>query len=47
MSRQTPNQFQNGIIDIFKVNKIYDLNVVDCLKKGDVSCEMVIYLYYL
>ena len=38
---QRPNQFGNGIIDIFKTNKIYDLNIVDCLKKGDVTCEMV------
>ncbi|MCQ2816954.1 MAG: hypothetical protein MJ252_06790 [archaeon] len=41
MTTQTPNQFQNGIIDVFKVHRVFDLNIIDCLKKGDVSAEMV------
>ena len=40
MNLRSPTDFQNGIIDIFKIHKIYDLNIVDCARKGDVSCEL-------
>ena len=40
MNPRSPTEFQNGIIDIFKTHRIYDLNIVDCAKKGDVLCEM-------
>ena len=41
MSTKSPTQFQNGLIDVFKANKVYELNIVDCVRKGDVVCEMV------
>ena len=41
MNSRSPMDFQNGIIDIFKVHKIYELNIIDCLRKGDVTCEIV------
>ena len=41
MNPRSPAQFQNGIIDIFKIHKIFDLNIVDCAKKGNVTQEMV------
>ena len=40
MNPRSPVEFQNGIIDIFTIHRIYDLNIVDCAKKGDVLCEM-------
>ena len=41
MSAKSSNDFQNGIIELFKVHKTYDLNIMDCQKKGDVTCELV------
>ena len=29
------------IIELFKDRKTYDLNIMDCQKKGDVTCELV------
>ena len=40
MNPHSPTEFQNGIIDIFTIHKTYELNILDCGKKGDVSCEM-------
>lgn len=42
MNSRSSMEFQNGIIDVFKVHKIYDLNIIDCQRKGDVTCEIVI-----
>ena len=41
MNPKSPTQFQNGLIDVFKTNKVFELNIVDCVKKGDVVVEMV------
>ncbi len=41
MSAKTPNNFPNGIIDVFKSFKVLDLNMMQVKKKGDVSIEMV------
>lgn len=41
MNPKTPSDFPTGVIDIFKLNKIFDLNIVDCLKKGQVECTIV------
>lgn len=41
MNSRSSVEYANGIIDLFKVHKIYDLNIVDCQRKGDVSCNMV------
>ena len=47
MKIESPNESPTGIIEIFKLQKIYDLFVKDCAKKGDVKCELVINkLYY-
>jgi len=40
MNPHSPTEFQNGIIDIFTIHKTYELNILDCGKKGDVLCEM-------
>ena len=29
------------VIELFKDRKTYDLNIMDCQKKGDVTCELV------
>ena len=42
MKPKSPNDYQNKIIEIFKENKIYELGIKDCFKKGDVSCDLVI-----
>ena len=42
MNSHSSTEFQNGIIDVFKVHKIYELNNTDCQRKGDVACEIVI-----
>lgn len=49
MNPKSPTQFQNGLIDVFKTNKVFELNIVDCVKKGDVVVEMVhhTFNYYL
>jgi UDP-N-acetylglucosamine 2-epimerase len=44
MNPRSSNDFQNGIIELFKIHKTYDLNIMDCQKKGDVTCEIVIIL---
>lgn len=41
MNPRPSTDFQNGIIELFKVHKTYDLNIIDCQKKGDVTCEIV------
>ena len=41
MNPRPSSDFQNGIIELFKVHKTYDLNIVDCQRKGDVKCEIV------
>ena len=41
MSIRSQNDFQNGVIELFKDRKTYDLNIMDCQKKGDVTCELV------
>ena len=41
MKPKSPNDYQNKIIEIFKENKIYELGVKDCFKKGDVCCVLV------
>ena len=40
MNPRSPTEFPNGIIDIFKIHKTYELNILDCGKKGDVLSEM-------
>ena len=45
MSIYSPSDFQNGVIELFKVRKTYELNIMDCQKKGDVTCELVTKLY--
>ena len=45
MTTYSPNDFQNGVIELFKVRKTYELNIMDCQKKGDVTCELVTKLY--
>ena len=41
MKPRSPNDYPNKIIEIFKENKIYELGVKDCAKKGDVCCILV------
>ena len=41
MNIESPDQSPNGIIEIFKLHKTYDLFIKDCSKKGDVKCELV------
>jgi hypothetical protein len=41
MNPRPSSDFQNGIIELFKVHKTYDLNIIDCQRKGDVTCEIV------
>ena len=46
MKLKSPFKYPNKIIEIFKENKLYELGVKDCLKKGDVSCILVnLYLF--
>jgi hypothetical protein len=47
MNPRPSSDFQNGIIELFKVHKPYDLNIIDCQKKGDVTCEIVKKYIYL
>ena len=42
MNPRPSSDFQNGIIELFKVHRTYDLNIIDYKKKGDVTCEIVI-----
>ena len=41
MSVYSTNDFQNGVIELFKVRKTYELNIMECQKKGHVTCELV------
>lgn len=41
MNPRSSSEFQNGIIDLFKENKVFELNIVDCQKKGNVIAELV------
>jgi hypothetical protein len=34
MSVYSPNDFQNGVIELFKVRKTYELNIMECQKKN-------------
>ena len=47
MTTYSPNDFQNGVIELFKVRKTYELNIMDCQKKGDVTCELVTILFLI
>ena len=38
---KSPILYQNGIIDVFKIMKIYELNVNKVKKKGEVTSELV------
>jgi hypothetical protein len=42
MNAKPSNQYHKGLIDIFKLNKVSDLNVLNVKKKGEVACDMVI-----
>lgn len=46
INSKSPVLYQNGIIDIFKLQKIFELNINKVKKKGEVSSEMVRYLFY-
>jgi hypothetical protein len=46
MKLKSPNDYPKKIIEIFKENKLYELGVKDCLKKGDISCILVNYNIY-
>jgi len=39
---KTPLNYQNGVIDIFKLLKVYDLDLNKVKKKGEVNSELVI-----
>lgn len=41
MKLESPDNFPSGIIEIFKLHRIYDLNMRDCNKKGEVKSELV------
>jgi hypothetical protein len=41
MNSKSPTQYHNGIIDIFKLNKVTDMNVINVKKKGEITVEMV------
>ena len=43
MKIESPKESQNGIIEIFKIHRIYELFIKDCEKNGDVKCELVIH----
>ena len=45
MIPRASSEFQNGIIELFKVHKTYDLNIMDCRIKGTVTCENVNKIY--
>jgi len=42
INAKSPTLYQNGIIDIFKLLKIYELDLNRLKKKGEVSSELVI-----
>ena len=46
MKPKSPNDYPNKIVEIFKENKLYELGVKNCSKKGDISCILVIYILY-
>lgn len=41
INAKSPVLYQNGIIDIFKLLKLFELNVNKVKKKGEVSSELV------
>lgn len=41
INAKSPILYQNGVIDIFKLLKIYDLDLNKIKKKGEVSSELV------
>lgn len=41
MESKTPNMYQNNLLDVFKLYKVFDLNAVTIKKKGDVGTLMV------
>jgi hypothetical protein len=42
MLAKAPSSFPNGIIDVFKQFKVFDLNIVQVKKQGETYSEMVI-----
>ena len=44
MLAKAPSSFPNGIIDVFKQFKAFDLNIVQVKKQGEASCDMVNFL---
>ena len=41
MKVSSPSISPNGILEIFKNHKVYDIFIKDCAKNGDVKCEFV------
>ena len=41
MLKKTPTDYPNGVIDIFKLHRVFDLNKNECLKKGEVVSKIV------
>ena len=41
MNTKSPTLFQNGVIDIFKLIKAYELNIHGVNYNGEVQCVMV------
>lgn len=47
MKLESPNDFTNGIIEIFKLHRVYELFIKDVSKKGEVKCELVTQIHIL
>ena len=41
LNSKSPVLYQNGIIDIFKLQKIFELNINKIKKKGEFTSELV------
>lgn len=46
MKIESPNETSSGILEIFKLQNVYNLFIKDCAKKGEVKCELVINKFY-
>ena len=41
MLAKAPSSFPNGIIDVFKHFKVFEMNIVQVKRQGETACEMV------
>lgn len=42
---KSPSNYPGGIIDVFKESKIFEMNITNVKKQGEVTCDIVLLVH--